>query len=299
MDDVQFPTRPFIELLKKRKSTINVLTSRGCVGKCSFCSISAFGKKHKGKKWRARSISDIVDELKILQAQGAVTVKLVDDSFIENKRNNQWCKDFADALEKEGLNLQFRASIRADKVNMENMRHLKRAGFFSFSCGIENGSGSALSRMGKLASLEDNFNALKCFREHGYYVQAGFILFDNKTTLDELKENCSFMRDNVDLVTKGIFSEMFAAEGTDFTNNLGDEKGNPFSSNRLYEIEDENARKVYIILKKWQSNHIEIYDKVIDPISAPKAIELYRMKKYHELMMQMKEVDFNVHASFN
>jgi len=291
LDEVQFPTRPFIELLKKRKSTVNVLTSRGCMGKCSFCSISAFGKKHEGKKWRGRSIPDIVGELKILQAQGAVIVKLIDDSFIENERDNQWCEDFADALEEEGLNLQFRASIRADKVNMENMKHLRRAGFFSFSCGIENGSESALRRMGKLASLEDNFNALKCFRQHGYYVQAGFILFDDKTTLDEIKANYSFMSDNVDLVTKGIFSEMFAAEGTEFTNNLGDEKGNQFSSNRLYEIENENARKVYIYLKKWQSNHIEIYDKVIDPISAPKAIELHRMKKYHRLMMRMKEVD--------
>ena len=291
LDEVKFPTRPLIKLLKKRKSTVNILTSRGCMGKCSFCSVSAFGEKQVGKKWRGRSISDIVKELKFLQAQGVGIVKLIDDSFIENERDNQWCKTFADALEREGITMYFRASIRSDKVNMENMEHLKRAGFFSFSCGIENGSESALKRMGKMASLNDNLNAIKCFREHDYYVQAGFILFDNKTTLNELKENYSFLSDNIDLVTKGIFSEMFAAKGTEFTYGLDNENGNQFSSNKLYEVEDGDARKVYRYLKKWQSNHIGIYDKVIDPISAPKAIKLHRMKKYHELMVQMKGID--------
>jgi tRNA A37 methylthiotransferase MiaB len=293
LDDIPFPTRPFIELLKKRKSTINVLTSRGCNGKCSFCSISAFWAKNTGEKWRGRSIRNIIEELKILQAEGVETVKFIDDSFIENERDDQWCKDFADTLEREGLKFQFRASIRADKVTAEIMEQLKKAGFFSFSCGIENGSQSALVRMGKLASLKDNSNALECFRQFDYYVQAGFILFDDKTTLNELKENYVFMDKHIDLVTKGIFSEMFAAEGTNFTNNLRNKVKKKFSSNTLYELENESVRKVHTYLRKWQSNHIRIYDKLIDPISTPKAIELNRMKKYHELMMKMKKIDLS------
>jgi hypothetical protein len=145
--------------------------------------------------------------------------------------------------------------------------------------------------MGKLASLKDNSYALNCYRQNDYYVQAGFILFDDRTTFDELKENHVFMKEHIDLVTKGIFSEMFAAEGTSFTDTLKNKSENTFSSNKLYEIEDENVRIIHQYLRKWQSNHIRIYDKFIDPISAPKAIELHRMKKYYDLMVQMKEVD--------
>ena len=38
-------------------------------------------------------------------------------------------------------------------------QYLKEAGFHSFACGIKNGSNTALKRMNKSASLEDNKRA--------------------------------------------------------------------------------------------------------------------------------------------
>jgi len=291
LDMMPYPTRPFLDVLNRRKSTVNVLTSRGCMGNCSFCSISAFGNKQEGGRWRGRSLYDIVDELRILSDQGAETIKLIDDSFIENERDTQWCKEFANMLKSEGIKLKFRASIRAEKVNMENMRHLKRAGFFSFSCGIESGAESALRRMGKLASVSDNINAIRCFREYKYFIQSGFILFDNKTTIDELKANSLFLSENIDLITKGIFTEMFAAKSTEYTKSLENRSEKHIYSNLLYEVEDKKAWLVHKFLKKWQSNSIRVYDKVIDPISAPKTISFQQMKKYHKLMIKMKQAD--------
>jgi radical SAM superfamily enzyme YgiQ (UPF0313 family) len=291
LDSVPYPQRPYINLLNERKSTVNVSSSRGCMGKCSFCSIAAFGRRQNGYKWRGRTIPNIVGELKHLQDSGVSAVKFVDDSFIEQERDNLWTANFADAIHANDIDLQLRASIRADKVNMDNMKNLKDAGFISFSCGIENGSQTALRRMGKLASIRDNHYAIDCFRKNGYYVQAGFILFDDKTTMQELKENHAFLSENIDLVSKGIFSEMFAAEGTAFTDRLKLGDSETLASNRLYQVQDMNARKVYDHLKRWQAQHSKIYDKVIDPISAPKAIPVSNMRKYHELMMLMKKVD--------
>ena len=291
LDTLAFPERPYTQLLQARKSTINVLSSRGCMGNCSFCSIAAYGLLHNGERWRSRSIDNVIAELKDLQQQNVTAVKFVDDSFIENERDNQWCADFAQALSNNNMEMQFRASIRADKVNMDNMRLLKNAGFVSFSCGIENGSETALRRMGKIASLKDNLNAIRCFNANDLYIQAGFILFDDKTTIRELEENYAFLSDNIGLVSKGVFSEMFAAEGTKFTETLPINDGKKLSSNKLYLVEDYQARQVYDYLKKWQANHTEIYDKVIDPISAPKAIPFDDMKKYHDLMIFLKRID--------
>lgn len=293
LDELSYPTRPYIDNIKKRKSTVNVLTSRGCNGVCTFCSICAYLKKQKSPKWRGRTIQNIIPELIELKKKGVQTVKFVDDSFIENERDGKWCEEFADACSFNKLNMAFRASIRADKVTNDVIYNLKRAGFFSFSCGIENGSVTALKRMAKLASLEDNEKALKIFKDNDIYVQAGFILFDNKTTIKELEENYEFLRKHIDLVSKGIFSEMYAAVGTQFTKNVIDESFDKFASNNLYLVEDKSARIVYDYMKKWQQHHSHTYDMVIDPISAPKDIPVSEMKKYHELMVIMKSIDLD------
>ncbi|MBQ4535798.1 MAG: B12-binding domain-containing radical SAM protein [Clostridia bacterium] len=290
LDDLPLPKRPYIKTIQARRSTVNVLTSRGCNGVCKFCSICAFLTKQNSKRWRCRSIDSIILELKHLKEQGCRTIKFIDDSFIEEERDETWCENFLKATKESGLDLQYRGSIRADKVNAKSMKFLRQAGFFSFSCGIENGSKTALKRMGKLASLEDNKKALKIFKKNKFFIQAGFILFDNKTTIQELEENYKFLKSHNWVVSKGIFSEMFAAVGTPFTKSLST-SGETYFSNNIYQVEDEDARKCYNILKKWQAHHSEIYDMVIDPVSAPKDINKKEMKKYCRLMIQMKKVD--------
>ncbi|MBQ9280345.1 MAG: B12-binding domain-containing radical SAM protein [Clostridia bacterium] len=291
LDTLPYPQRPYIDLVTKRHSTVNVLTSRGCMGACTFCSISAFLGKQNSPRWRCRSIDNIIGELKVLQQKGIKTIKFIDDSFIENERDDEWCKNFYEKLQENGIRMNFRASIRADKVTEANMKYLHDAGFFSFSCGIENGSTVALKRMAKRASVEDNKRALDIFQKNHIYVQGGFILFDDNTTMEELEENYAFLKEYIWLVTKGIFSEMYAAVGTQFTKNAKLESDHKFASNNIYVVKDEGARKVYDALKKWQLHHSKIYDMVIDPISAPKAIPVEEMKKYYELMIQMKNVD--------
>ena len=291
LSEIPFPQRPHLDIVQKKHSTVNVLTSRGCMGACTFCSISAFLSKQNSPRWRGRNIDNIIDELKELQDKNVRTIKFIDDSFIENERTDEWCEEFLKKIKENNITINFRASIRADKVTEKNMKFLHEAGFFSFSCGIENGSPSALKRMAKRASVEDNEKALKIFKDNDIYVQAGFILFDDKTTIQELEENYEFLSRYIWLVTKGIFSEMYAAVGTQFTKNAKLENDNKYFSNNIYLVKDLNARKVYDSLKAWQLHHSKIYDMVIDPISAPKDIPIKDMKKYYDLMIQMKKID--------
>lgn len=298
LDSFPFPSRDCMDVVLEKKSTVNMVTARGCSGNCEFCSVISFFRLSDGKIWRTRSIRNIVDEIEMLYKQGITHIKIVDDSFIDGTRDEKWCEEFANEIEQRQIKVNLRGQIRADKVTDSILKNLKRAGFFSFACGIENGSQSALTRMNKKATLEDNKRALELFKKNGYLVQMGYILFDKNTTLEELIENYHFMRKYDFAITKGIFSEMFSAEGTRLNERLKENgeliESDFISNNNKYQIDSIQVKKVYDALKKWHKSHCEIYDMTIDPLTAPKAISKSSMLDFYRYAMFLKRIDLEI-----
>lgn len=296
LDVIPFPARDTMNMAKDRKSTVNILTARGCMGNCLFCSVNAFNKLSNGRKWRGRSIDSIVDELEQLQNMGAKYIKVIDDSFLEQERDEQWAKEFSEKVKERGIDVSLRGSLKADQVEDRKIKYLKEAGFHSFACGIENGSNTALKRMNKSANLETNRKALDILKKHEIYVQAGYILFDDNTTFEKLKENYDFLREYDWIITKGIFSEMFAADGTLYTEKLKKEDKivkNDVYDNNKYEIVEPKVKLTYNALKRWHKSHMKLYDMIIDPISSPKAIDGVGEKSFYDLYYQLKLKDLD------
>ena len=295
LDNYEFPSRDTIDNVIEKKSTVNLVTSRGCSGNCDFCSVIAFFNNCSGEKWRTRSITNIVDEIEQIHKLGGSHIKIVDDSFIDGIRDSNWCKEFADEINRRGIKVQLRGQIRADKVTDEILHHLKRAGFYSFACGIESGSKTALTRMNKTATLEDNQMALDLFKKYDYVVQMGFIMFDKHTNINELWENYHFLKKNDFALNKGIFSEMFSAEGTTFTKKLESKsditKGNFVDCNNKYDLDNSDVENVYDKLKKWHKSHSYVYDMIIDPLSAPKTISMEAREELLSLALALKRED--------
>lgn len=298
IDSLPFPARDTMQMAIKRRTPVHIVTSRGCAAHCLFCSIVSFMRLSSGPKWRQRSIKNFVDELEILVEQGASCFKVIDDSLLEPPRDLEWCRTLADEINRRSLNVRLRGSIRADRVNEEIISELARAGFFAFSCGIESFSQSALTRMAKTATLEQNLAALAAFKKYGMYIQSGHILFDYGTTLHELWENLAGMRQHIWTISKGTFTEMFAAEGTPYTRLLDkkvilqrDESG---LGNHRYPVLDPQARRVYLALKTWHKAHIKTYDQAIDAISAPKALDPNELELFHPLCIDLRSMDLMI-----
>lgn len=298
LDSIPFPDRDTLSLSLRRRSAIHVLSSRGCAAHCLFCSIVAFQRLHHGPQWRQRSIVNFVDEIEDLTRRGVRHFKVVDDSLLEPPRDLGWCRALADEIQGRGLRVHLRSSIRADRVDDAIVVELARAGFFSFSCGIENYAASALRRMNKTATVEQNRTALEVFERHGILVQAGHILFDHGVTMDELWENLRGMREHEWTISKGAFTEMYAADGTPVSKLL-DNRGlltrdTSAVGNHSYPVLDPRARKVYEGMKRWHRAHTRLYDKAIDPLSAPKALDPDELALFHPLCVELRRVDLEI-----
>lgn len=298
LDEIPVPARDELRFSMMRRNPVHICTSRGCNGNCSFCSVFSFSLEASGmSRWRQRSIGSIVDEMKCLYEEfGATHFKIIDDSFIEPPRDERWSYELAEAIRRRNLRIRFRTQVRADRLTRPIVENLKNCGWFATSIGIENFSESALVRMHKKASRQDNLYALELLREYEIFAQIGLIMFDHATTIDELEENCRMLSRHNWIVTKGIFTEMFAAEGTPFTNKLMSEgllKTIPGNQNYHYDTQDPLAQRVHAMLKKWHKSHAELYDWVIDSISAPKVMTEGGYISVHRICTQLLSMDID------
>lgn len=295
LNALPFPSRDSIKETIRQKNPVHISTSRGCFASCLFCSVIAFDRETKqDSRWRNRSVKSIVDEIYQLHEQfGATCFKFVDDSFIEPPRDAHWAQEFSNELNRRNLHIRFRTQVRADRLTPELVSALVSAGWFATSVGVENGSATALKRMNKSATLEHNHNALALLKETGVYVQMGMILFDHMTSLKELQENYEFLQSLSWPVTKGIFTEMYAAQGTPFTRLLSN-KGlvtNVRNGNAAYVHGDTTVSYIYECLRQWHKSHAQVYDHAINPISAPKVVTLEGYQEYHAVCLQLLESD--------
>lgn len=302
LDTLPAPARDTLALALARRSPAQVQSSRGCRGSCTFCSIAAF-ERLGGQRWRQRSIPSLVAELQSLADRGIRHVKIVDDSLIEPPRDDVWCATLANELTDRGVDLHLRGQIRANRVTPEIVEHLRRAGFWSFACGIENYAPTALARMAKHASVETNLAALEAFRAAGIVVQAGHILFDHATTWDELHLNHEHLRRYTWTVSKGIFTEMYAAAGTPYNQYLSRNgllatgpavEGTAGLGNATYTIADSAVRAVHAGLKRWHRHHARLLDMVIDPLAAPKAVDPVHRPDFLTLSRALRILDLDV-----
>lgn len=295
LNTLPIPTRDTLPLVKLWKTPSHLMGSRGCYGNCSFCSVTCFQKFSSDKKWRGRSPESIVKELILLNKHGEKMIKFVDDNFF-GYSNHKREKKIANLIIKSGIKIRFRLSMRVNDVDEEIISILKKAGLFAVSLGVESFVQRKLNYFEKGTTVEQNIRAIKILKKNGIFVQMGFIMFDPYTTMDEIKSELEALSKINWVVTKGILSKLFAADGTRITQKINEEIGfiGKEGANNLYEIKDTKARLFAKLLSYWTKKQDILYEMAIDPISSPKNISLTQMKKLHQCCRELKNLDIEL-----
>lgn len=190
IDTLPFPARDF--LVKGKSKSAQISTSRGCISKCTFCASQLFWKK-----WRGRSVNNIVDELEyIVKEYDISTFNIMDGSFEDPGGTSNRIWDIANEILRRDLFVSYFCHMRAEfhKIaNDERMKTLKKSGLCGVCTGLESGNLYDLKLYGKIATHEDMDKAIKLFNKYGINIEPGFINFNPYSTFEGLHENISFL----------------------------------------------------------------------------------------------------------
>jgi radical SAM superfamily enzyme YgiQ (UPF0313 family) len=140
------------------------------------------------KKYRTRSVKNIIEELKILQKQGYKIVAFEDDSFIADKK--QAIQLFQEII-KEKIQMKFIATaVRVDSADEQLFKLMKKAGVTHLQFGLESGNQEILDFYNKKTNLKKIRNAILLSNKMGFFTIGTFILgapFETKKHFEKTK----------------------------------------------------------------------------------------------------------------
>jgi anaerobic magnesium-protoporphyrin IX monomethyl ester cyclase len=228
IDALPFPDRPREPERVGGFPTLPVLASRGCIRRCSFCSIHTFYRTAPGKVVRVRKPAKVVEEMLDLHRRHGVRVFLFqDDDFpLWGKKGRRWADELIGRMHDSGLaeNTVWKISCRAEYVEPELFLEMREAGLFLVYMGIESGVDAGLEILFKQMTIAQNRAAVETLKKLAIVFSYGFMLFDPSSTFQSVRENVGFLRQIVgDGSAPAVFSRMLPYGGTPIRDQLAKE----------------------------------------------------------------------------
>ena len=204
LDDNVFPARDisekFLEQFDINQIHIQIQTSRGCLGKCSFCSIANFLQEQGSVKYRERSVENIVSEIAYLNSRyGFKKFDFMDENFFpfSPTQSVEKCKRLILELNKNHYDIQLFVQCHLKAISFELLELLSSINVTSIFVGIDSFQTDELfifnknySRSDVMAFLELVNNSPYSFNiSSKYRMKTGFINFTPISSLNMLYEN--------------------------------------------------------------------------------------------------------------
>ncbi|MFW6163397.1 MAG: B12-binding domain-containing radical SAM protein [Planctomycetota bacterium] len=174
LDALPFPARHLTDVrryssvLARRQPVTTMFTSRGCPYRCAFCD-----RPHLGKKFRARSAANVVDEMEACIGLGIHEFLIYDDTFTVKR---QRVLDVCAEIQRRGLDVGWDIRARVDTVDEEMLHALKAAGCERIHYGVEAGSDRFMQVLRKGITVEDARRAFRATKRAGICTLAYFMI---------------------------------------------------------------------------------------------------------------------------
>jgi anaerobic magnesium-protoporphyrin IX monomethyl ester cyclase len=153
----------------RRWPCASIVLTRGCPNTCVFCDRSVFGNRCRAYRpeYAVRLVRDLYER------HGVRELLIEDDTFVIVKaRVREFCERLIDAR----LDMSWSCLGRADRVDPDLLRLMRRAGCWHMSYGIESGDEAILAAMHKRLDLGQIRQAVTWSREAGLRTKGFFIV---------------------------------------------------------------------------------------------------------------------------
>jgi anaerobic magnesium-protoporphyrin IX monomethyl ester cyclase len=183
----------------------SILTTRGCMMGCSFCSHRAFWRGD----WRARDPRKVVDEIRLLVEEYGVEFITLIDPYPTNDRD-RWEKQL-DLLIEADIPVHLLMETRVEDIIRDEdlLPKYKQAGVIHMYVGAESSSDDMLESMNKGTDVDQNKRAIDLLREHDIMSEASFMIgFPNETWESVAKTADEAVRLNPDIAVFPVITPM-------------------------------------------------------------------------------------------
>lgn len=169
----------------KKLPAMNMMTSRGCPGRCTFCS------KTLGARLVFKSAGKIFEEIKYLvKNYGIRQILFYDDTFTVYRDN---VIKLCDLMLENHLNLYWTCFARVDYVDSEMLSKMKKAGCHQIMYGVENIDSAVLSNLNKNINLDRVINAVEWTKKSGIECRLAFMVGSPGDSEEIIKKNITFV----------------------------------------------------------------------------------------------------------
>lgn len=150
----------------------SILTSRGCMMGCSFCSHRAFWRGD----WRARTPEDVIEEIRLLVDRYAVESITMIDPYPTHDRG-RW-ERLLDLIIEARLGIRLLMETRAEDVvrDADLLPKYREAGVVHLYIGAEAGTDELLASLNKGNDVTAIARAIDLAREHDIVTEASFMI---------------------------------------------------------------------------------------------------------------------------
>jgi radical SAM superfamily enzyme YgiQ (UPF0313 family) len=205
LDILPMPAYDLLPILKykpakgtyKRLPAMSMITSRGCPGRCTFCS------KSLGSKIVFKSAQKIFEEIVFLKNNyGIKQILFYDDTFTVYKRN---VVDLCKLLIRNKVNISWTCFARVDLIDPEMLHAMKKAGCHQIMYGVESIDEQVLININKKINLSQVISATKWTKKEGIDCRLAFMVGNPGDSLESIKKNIKFVNKlNPDLLIINI-----------------------------------------------------------------------------------------------
>ncbi|MDA8088500.1 MAG: radical SAM protein [Nitrospiraceae bacterium] len=173
---------------------IQIMTARGCVGKCTFC---VYPQTIHGGRYRVRSPQSIADEFEWVSKNMPEVrqIGIEDDTFTGSARRvTEFCREII----RRKVRMKWCCNVRAD-LRPETMAWMKKAGCALVIAGYESANADILEGIGKGITPDEMLVFSRNARKAGLLVHGCFMVGnrgESRKTMDETLRLALRLRDD-------------------------------------------------------------------------------------------------------